>query len=192
MRGLSDYLFHEEPGITLYCGDCREVLPHVTEAPVVAVVDPPYGDTSLTWDNKVDGWLSILNDVLDRNGTLWCFGSFRFFMGTTFGGWRVAQDLIWEKHNGSSFLNDRFRRVHEHVVQFYRDATAWSDVRKSPVFTPDATARVVRKKSKPPQWHGATGATTYISEDGGPRLMRSVIPVRSEHMRAEHPTQKPL
>jgi site-specific DNA-methyltransferase (adenine-specific) len=24
---LRDYLFHSEPGITLYCGDCREVLP---------------------------------------------------------------------------------------------------------------------------------------------------------------------
>lgn len=24
---LRDYLFHEEPGITLYCGDCRDVLP---------------------------------------------------------------------------------------------------------------------------------------------------------------------
>ena len=24
---LRDYLFHEEPGITLYCGDCRDVMP---------------------------------------------------------------------------------------------------------------------------------------------------------------------
>ena len=27
MTQLRDYLFYEEPGITLYCGDCREVLP---------------------------------------------------------------------------------------------------------------------------------------------------------------------
>jgi hypothetical protein len=26
---LRDFLFHSEPGITLYCGDCREVLPLV-------------------------------------------------------------------------------------------------------------------------------------------------------------------
>lgn len=38
---LRDYLFHEEPGITLYCGDCREVLPLLE--PVDAVItDPPY------------------------------------------------------------------------------------------------------------------------------------------------------
>ena len=31
----------------------------------------------------------------------------------------------------------------------------------------------------------------YVSEDGGPRLMRSVIPVRNTHGRAIHPTEKP-
>jgi len=31
-----------------------------------------------------------------------------------------------------------------------------------------------------------------VSQDGGPRMMRSVIYVRSEHGHAEHPTQKPL
>ena len=39
--GLRDYLFYEEPGITLYCGDCREVFPLV-KADVI-VTDPPYG-----------------------------------------------------------------------------------------------------------------------------------------------------
>jgi len=50
----------------------------------------------------------------------------------------------------------------------------------------------VRKKSRPAQWIGATGDSVYRSEDGGPRLMRSVIAVHSEHGRAEHPTQKPI
>jgi site-specific DNA-methyltransferase (adenine-specific) len=36
------------------------------------------------------------------------------------------------------------------------------------------------------------GPTTYTSEDGGPRLMRSVIQVRSTHGRAIHPTEKPI
>ena len=39
---LRDYLFHEEPGITLYCGDCREVLPLLGELDAV-VTDPPWG-----------------------------------------------------------------------------------------------------------------------------------------------------
>ena len=39
---LRDYLFHEEPGITLYCGDCRDVLPLLDSVDAV-ITDPPYG-----------------------------------------------------------------------------------------------------------------------------------------------------
>lgn len=42
MPNLRDFLFHAEPGIEVYCGDCREVLPLLE--PVDAIVtDPPYG-----------------------------------------------------------------------------------------------------------------------------------------------------
>jgi site-specific DNA-methyltransferase (adenine-specific) len=41
MSKLSEFLFYEEPGITLYCGDCRDVLP-LLEAEAL-VTDPPYG-----------------------------------------------------------------------------------------------------------------------------------------------------
>jgi DNA modification methylase len=40
---LRDYLFHEEPGITLYCGDCREILPLLDSLADSTVTDPPYG-----------------------------------------------------------------------------------------------------------------------------------------------------
>ena len=39
---------------------------------------------------------------------------------------------------------------------------------------------------------GDINGGSYVSEDGGPKLMRSVLQVRSEHGRAVHPTQKPL
>jgi len=39
---LRDYLFHAEPGITLYCGDCRDVLPLLDGVEAI-VTDPPYG-----------------------------------------------------------------------------------------------------------------------------------------------------
>lgn len=32
---LRDYLFYEEPGITLYCGDCRDILPHVDAETII-------------------------------------------------------------------------------------------------------------------------------------------------------------
>jgi site-specific DNA-methyltransferase (adenine-specific) len=57
--------------------------------------------------------------------------------------------------------------------------------------TADATARQVRRKARPPHT-GYVEQSSYSSEDGGPRLMRSVMLVRSMHGRAIHPTEKPV
>jgi site-specific DNA-methyltransferase (adenine-specific) len=104
-------------------------------------------------------------------------------------GWHLAQDVVWRKHNGSSMHNDRFRRVHEQVAHFYRGE--WAEQYRDVQTTPDTTARVARRKGRPEHW-GVIGDGAYRSVDGGPRLMLSVIEARSEHGRAEHPTQKPL
>jgi site-specific DNA-methyltransferase (adenine-specific) len=177
----------------LLLGDCRDVMPKQGLTDVV-IADPPYGDTSLEWDSRVDGWLGLVRHTLKPHGSLWVFGSMRFFMASAehfrAAGWRYAQDCVWEKHNGSSFHADRFKRVHEHIVQFYPADVPWAAIYKKPVTTPDATARTVRRKKRPPHT-GHIEAGSYTSEDGGPRLMRSVIAVRSCHGYAEHPTQKP-
>jgi len=183
--------YYAADGVTLYHGDCRELLPRLAVAAAdVVITDPPYGETSLAWDLPVDGWLGLLAPA----GSLWCFGSLGFFMDHAAdfraAGWKRAQEVVWEKHNGSNFHADRFKRVHELVVQFYRGR--WAGVYTTPVTTPDATPRVMRRKARPPHHTGATNAHTYTSVDGGPRLVRSVIRVRSCHGHAEHPTQKPL
>jgi site-specific DNA-methyltransferase (adenine-specific) len=153
------------------------------EAGDLVIADPPYGETSLEWDAPVDGWLPLI-----KANSLWCFGSLRFFMAARFDGWQFSQDIVWEKHNGSSFHADRFRRVHELVAHFYRGQ--WSGVYHQPLYTHDATARTVRVKSRPAHT-GYINATPYTSVDGGPRLMTSVMRVRSCHGYAVHPTQKP-
>jgi site-specific DNA-methyltransferase (adenine-specific) len=178
-------------------GDCREVLPTLTDSCADAcITDPPYGVTSLEWDVAVEGWLPEVDRVLKPEGSLWVFGSMRSLAPVIadaekgrLGPWRYAQEIVWEKHNGSGFQADRFRRVHEFAAHFYRGA--WGSVYRSPVVTLDAKARTVRSKRRPKHM-GQIDRTAYISHDGGPRLQRSVIRVRSEHGRAEHPTQKPV
>lgn len=179
--------------ILLVTGDCREVMP--AHGPFDCIIaDPPYGDTSFTWDRRVEGWLSDARDSLCPTGSMWVFGSMRFFIerGADFSaaGWRIAQDLVWEKHNGSAMHADRFRRVHEHAVQFYRTDTKWSDVWNEVQKTPDSTPRTLRRKGRPPHAGGCM-VQRYSSEDGGPRIMRSVIYMPSMHGRAIHGTEKP-
>lgn len=183
-RNLRPY--YERGGITIWHGDCREILPTITADAVVT--DPPYGDTSLEWDVRVSGWASLI-----ESRQLWCFGSLRMFMETagefSAAGWRYAQDVVWEKHNGSSFHSDRFKRVHELAVHFYRGE--WGTLHSEVPTTADATRRAVRRKQRPPHT-GHIEASRYVSYDGGPRLMRSVMAVRSCHGYAQHETQKPV
>lgn len=174
-------------------GDCRQAMPSLGPFDMI-IADPPYGDTSLDWDRRVQGWESIAAACLKPSGSMWVFGSMRFFMATASQfdavGLRYAQEIVWEKHNGSGFHADRFKRVHEFAVQFYRKDSAWESVYNDVQTTPDATARTVRRKKRPTHI-GHIEAGHYISEDGGPRIMRSVIYMRSMHGRAIHPTEKP-
>lgn len=190
---------YQDEWVTLHHGDARGLVPTLGTFDV-AIVDPAYGETNLEWDRWCTGWPNLLVDVVP---TMWCFGSVRMFIdrAAEFAAWKLAQDvvgrgddpegneLVWEKHNGSGSAADRFKRVHELAVQFYRGE--WSALQHDVPTTPTATKRQMRRKQRPPQW-GEIGEHRYTSDDGGPLLMRSVIYVRSEQGRAYHPTQKPL
>lgn len=174
--------------------DCRHALALYPEATFDAcIADPPYGDTSLPWDSICPGWMPAVARVLKPAASIWVFGSMRFLVGVFEEmqrlGFSYSQDIVWEKQNGTGFHNDRFRRVHEHAVLFYRGR--WADVHHATQYTNDARAKVVRRKSRATHW-GSIDNAPYVSEDGGPRLMRSVLQIRNEHGRAIHPTQKPL
>ncbi len=178
--------------LDLRLGNCIDIMRSLPESSVDAIVtDPPYGETSFKWDKWVKCWPSEVARVLRPTGSMWVFGTFRMF--TThwgdFSEWKLAQDVIWEKHNGSGFHSDRFRRVHEQAVQFYQGS--WGDVYKGTVVTMDAVKRSVSRSRAPAHMHGERKATHYQSKEGGPRIMRSVIKARSQHGSAIHPTQKP-
>lgn len=181
--------------IDLHTGDCRDLMKALGPFDMI-IADPPYGDTSLPWDRIVRGWEKVAHDGLKPTGSMWVFGSLRFFMlahaPMRRAGFRVAQEIVWEKHNGSGFHADRFKRVHELAVHFIRTDSNWSSIFNDVQTTPDAVQRSVRRKKGGPAHMGNIDAAAYQSEDGGPRIMRSVIYSRSCHGRAIHPTEKPV
>lgn len=172
-------------------GDCREVM--AAEGPFDMIcADPPYGDTALPWDRIVPGWLDDALLALKPTGSLWLFGSMRLLMlmGTP-KGFRYAQDVVWEKSNGTGFSADRFKRVHEHAVQFYRADAAWADVyndvQRTPYSGPSKSVR--RRRAERGQHYGDINQASY--QDDGSRIQRSVIPAPSARG-GIHPTQKPV
>lgn len=177
--------------VSLYLGDCRDVVPAL--GPVDCVVtDPPYGETKYPWDRWPAGWLDTVGEV---TGSLWCFGSLRLF-GARWGeftgaGWKLSQDVVWQKHNASGPDADRFRRVHELAVHWYQGR--WRDVYHQPQRVRTGAVergRIIGKGAKMVGHRGDYGVR-YWSDDGT-RLMASVLAVRSMHRRgAIHPTHKP-
>jgi site-specific DNA-methyltransferase (adenine-specific) len=185
-------VYYSDDFVTLYHARYEDVVGTLGEVDAV-VTDPPYGDTSLAWDRSpAFGWLARVKPLLKPSGSVWTFASLRYLLALQpeLAAWNLAQEVVWEKHNGSSFHADRFKRVHEYAVQLYPSDAKWAAIHKVPVMVAEATKRTVRRKKRPPHT-GHIEASSYASEDGGPKLMRSVIYARSCHGYAIHPTQKP-
>jgi site-specific DNA-methyltransferase (adenine-specific) len=176
--------------VTLYCGDFRELLPAVLAThgdPDLTVTDPPYGETSLAWDRWPDGWPSLI-----PGRSMWCFGSMRMFLDRrdefTHAGWKLSQDVVWEKHEGSGFATDRMRRVHEHALHWY--SGRWEDIRhETPRLGRLGPDKSVRRAAVPKGHHGDRGQSSYV--DDGQRLLRSVVYSPNLHGRAINETEKP-
>lgn len=182
--GIEPYFADDH--VQLYHGDMRELLPKLAVQADAVITDPPYGETSLAWDRWPDGWPAL---VAEHSNSLWCFGSMRMFLdrAADFEAWSLAQDVVWEKHNGTGFAADRFKRVHELAVHFYRGT--WANVHHEAVredyHGPDKHARA--RTSRTPHT-GEIGAHHYV--DDGRRMVRSVIKAQSVRG-GLHPTEKP-
>ena len=186
--------FDDGQGVTLYLGDMREVLPALNLKADLICTDPPYQETSLAWDRWPKGWPELARD---HASSMWVFGSMRMFLDRghefTASDWKLSQDVIWEKHNGSGSITDRFRRVHEHALHWYRGP--WAGVHHETPRVPATPEQIARNgsavRTSAPAHQGTYGPARKWTETGT-RLMRSVIPVRSMKGRAIHPTEKPV
>ncbi|MBB4984987.1 DNA-methyltransferase [Streptomyces nymphaeiformis] len=182
--------YYADEHVTLYLGDSRAILPGLNLQADCVITDPPYGETALAWDQWPTDWPA---PVAAASNSMWCFGSMRMFLEhgaeLAAAGWKLSQDVIWEKANGSGFATDRFRRVHEIATHWYRGN--WADIHHDTPRTaysgPDKSARA--RGSRTPHT-GTIGAHTYA--DNGTRLARSVIKAGAVRHQKRHPTEKPI
>jgi len=106
--------YYDEDGITIYHGDCRDILPHLPKFDLL-LTDPPYGlgeaagknksRSSLatskdygdfSWDNTtIDGWVELCNS---RKSIIW--GGNYYSLPPT------PSWLVWDKRNGANDFAD--------------------------------------------------------------------------------------
>lgn len=108
--------YYEADGITLYCGDCREILPEISSARLV-VTDPPYvfGIASTAQEGKAGGWGDLMNSAAwyalllrefkritaNHQGAAWVFNSWRSFpvlaRAAYEAQWGIESLMVWDK-----------------------------------------------------------------------------------------------
>lgn len=188
--------YYSDDSVTLFLGDCREVLPNLPERPAAAVADPPYEETAAAWDTWPDGWVAALGASLPASATLWCFGTARMFLDRVgeFDGWKFGQEALWLKRNGSGpGSRDRLTRVHEWAYHWYRGR--WGDLHHewerelSPVPDKGYVRSYARGAAHQRDGRG------YAWQDDGTRQPRSVtwvIEAPSVRHRKRHQDEKPV
>ncbi len=149
MSSLRDFLFYDESGITLYCGDCRQVLPHV-ECEVL-ITDPDYGvgidfskprqngqrghsmlgrslgATALSPEQAIELAFSALRLPLILRGYAVVFWAAEWWRLNVFGlraqqeGWNVRHLGIWYKPNGSGVSGHGIARRWEPWFWLHRE-----------------------------------------------------------------------
>lgn len=188
--------FYADEAVTLWHGDCRDILPALRELPDSCVADPPYGETAAAWDRWPHGWVAAVAAVLPPTASLWSFGSARMFLEHVgeFEGWKFAQEALWIKHNGTGpGSRTRLTKIHEWAYHWYRGR--WSDLHheweRTPATTPNK-GYVRRQALQAP--HQRPGRENAWQDDGmrQPRSVTFLVQEPSVRYRKRHQDEKPL
>jgi site-specific DNA-methyltransferase (adenine-specific) len=125
--------YYEHAGITIYHGDCREILPGL-EADVV-VTDPPYGIGYETNWNKLGGW-GRARSIEGDGSTAARDAALALLVGVpalVFGSWKAEPPngarlrLLWEKL-GSSGMGDLSAPWRPNVEDIFVLGKGWAQV----------------------------------------------------------------
>jgi site-specific DNA-methyltransferase (adenine-specific) len=190
--------YYADESVTLYHGDCLDVLRTLPDASVdLILTDLPYGMTDCDWDSQID--LDVLwplfRHSLKANGAVALTASQPFT--STLVASNPAQfkhEWIWEKNAGSNFgtVKRQPMKEHESVLIF-----SWGRYHYAPIMQERATSGLARVKSGAVNYAtkaeaygsgGLTGTASSVRPDL--RYPRSIQ--RFNRERGLHPTQKPV
>lgn len=131
--------YYKHGPVTLYKGDCREVLKEIEPATVALLLtDPPYGikvesdqftDAATDWDagdptELIDAMLAAARPCMKTNGAFYVFGHPGQFMNArqqyTRAGFMPLQELIWVKTASGALPNQsRVNKQHPESLRTF-------------------------------------------------------------------------
>jgi site-specific DNA-methyltransferase (adenine-specific) len=126
--------YQDASGITLYLGDCREVLPQIGKCNLI-LSDPPYGEINADrdWKIKPPEYAGLLKACATptTGAALFCSMRFAFDLHPAMvaAKWRYWTNFVWEKDSGGLKGSDTTPIcIHEHVLCYIPNDAMMSHV----------------------------------------------------------------
>ena len=175
--------------VDLKCGDCLEIMKDIPDESIDMILcDLPYGTTKNKWDSIIplDKLWNEYERIIKDNGAIVLFSQMPFTAELTHSNLKLFKyEWIWEKDNGTGFLNAKKMplKIHENILIFYK---------KLPIYNPQM--RTGFKPYKCKQGRHSTNYGAYeqghITESNGERYPIDIIEFKKDS--GLHPTQKPV
>ena len=178
--------YYEHTGITIYHGDCLEIMPTLAAASVDMVLcDLPYGITQNKWDSEIP--LDALWAAYRRLGK----GAVVLTAAQPFTSHAVMSNprefkysWVWRKEAGTGLLNAKKQplRNHEDVLVFYA---------AQPTYNPQWLQGKPYKCKKGGETSNYNPSGTVVTESDGRRYPLTVVDFQRDRNKV-HPTQTPV
>lgn len=186
--------YYSDSNITLYKGDCLEILPHISQVDCV-IADPPYGTTSCKWDSIIplDSLWNNLLPLVKEDSAICIFGSEPFSSILRLSNLSMYKyDWIWDKKTGLGFLDSKFRPLKQHeIISIFSKAGCSNGSKPPMVYNPQGLIPTTKKNSNSPS--NILNSEPKQRKDLNTKYTnypKSIL--QYSRVQGLHPTQKPV
>lgn len=185
--------YYEHAGITIFHGDCLEVMPTLDAGTFDAVIcDPPYGTTACAWDSPIpfEPMWAALRRLTRPRAAIVLFGSQPFTSALVMSNVKwFRYEWVWDKAQVSGFLNAKKQpmKVHESVLVFSEQPHMYN-----PQMEAATLSRATAGNNAVSKNYGTYIKVAYVSDKRYPKSIVHFSQGRSPFTRTIHSTQKPI
>ena len=181
----------------IYLGDCLDLMPQIQDQSIDMVLcDLPYGTTKNNWDSIIplDKLWAQYERIIKPAGAIVLFSQQPFTSMLVMSNPKMFKyEWIWEKENGTGFLNANHAplKIHENILVFGKGATSPTKKSISMTYNPQKT------KGKPytavQGYSGSNYSPTVgnVTISDGMRYPTDIIKFNRDKEKY-HSTQKPV